>query len=204
MGRVICLMRSCWQATPATIRSPASRVALAQWRMAQASVRELGRFAFTVTATDGAGNATSRTTNYSIATPGYSFGGFFSPIDNSPIVNTVKAGRAVPVKWSLRNGNGGYVSDPATFRSLTSQAISCSRGAPSDAIEESMASGSSGLQYDSPPISSSTTGDGSGWKGTCRQLVLKLSDGQRSTRVFDSNKLAGRKDEGSVVQVQVS
>jgi len=144
-----------------------------------------GDFAFTVTATDAAGSATSRTTHYSIAAAGFSFGGFFSPIDNPPIVNTVKAGRAVPVKWSLRNDNGGYVSDPATFQSLTSQAVSCSSGAPSDEIEESMTSGSSGLQYDSLTkqfqYNWKTT---SGWKGTCRQLALELSDGQQKYASF--------------------
>jgi len=37
----------------------------------------------------------------------------FSPIDNPPIGNNVKAGRAVPLKWSRRNSNGGYVVGPA-------------------------------------------------------------------------------------------
>ncbi|HEY7628136.1 MAG TPA: ExeM/NucH family extracellular endonuclease, partial [Ilumatobacteraceae bacterium] len=36
----------------------------------------------------------------------YDFSGFFQPVDNLPTTNTVKAGQAVPVKFSL-NGNQG-------------------------------------------------------------------------------------------------
>ena len=79
----------------------------------------------------------------------YVFNGLFAPVDSAPTVNTVKAGRTVPIKWQLLD-RSGYVLDPATFRSLTSQAVSCSSGTPSDAIEESMASGSSGRTVRQP------------------------------------------------------
>ena len=138
-----------------------------------------GDYSFAVTATDLAGNGASRINEYSVAV-NYAFGGFFSPIDNQPTVNTVKAGRTVPVKWSLRDSNGGYVSDLATFRSLTSQAVGCINGAPTDAIEESMNSGSSGLHYE--VLSKQFLFNwktASAWKGGCRQMVLELSDGQK-------------------------
>jgi hypothetical protein len=37
------------------------------------------------------------------------FNGFFSPVDNPPVLNTVKAGASVPVKFSL-NGNRAWTS----------------------------------------------------------------------------------------------
>ena len=45
---------------------------------------------------DAAGNRTSQKSVTARVT--YNFTGFFSPIDNPPILNTVKAGSAVPVK----------------------------------------------------------------------------------------------------------
>ena len=50
---------------------------------------------------------TYRDTNYWV-TPlwGYYFSGFFQPVDNAPMVNVVKAGSAIPVKFSL-GGNRG-------------------------------------------------------------------------------------------------
>ena len=34
-------------------------------------------------------------------TPAFNFTGFFPPVDNPPTINTVKAGSAIPVKFSL-------------------------------------------------------------------------------------------------------
>jgi hypothetical protein len=143
-----------------------------------------GHFDFSVQAEDLAGNANSKAHFYSIVVR-YSFGGFWSPVDNPPLVNAVKAGRAVPIKWSLMNGEGQYVSDLSTFRSLNSQPVACLNGAPMDAVEESLTSGTSGLRYD--PESRQFTYNwktSSAWAGTCRRLVLELSDGQRREAVF--------------------
>lgn len=144
-----------------------------------------GAFSFGVTATDQAGNTARASNAYSIVAPGYSFGGFFSPVDNLPTANTVKAGRVVPVKWSLLDANGGYVSDSRTFKSLGSQQVACSSGLPSDAIEESYTAGNSGLSYDA------TTNQFQynwktvkSWAGTCRVMRLELSDGTRREALF--------------------
>ena len=147
-----------------------------------------GSFTFGVNAADQAGNTASALNSYSIVAPGYSFGGFFSPVDNPPVVNTVKAGRAVPIKWSLLDSDGGYVTDLGTFRSLSSQSVNCAIGTPSNAIEETVGAGGSGLSYD--PLTHrfqynwKTT---SGWKGTCRVLTLVLTDGTRRDAVFKFN-----------------
>src|SRR5262249_27548413 len=36
----------------------------------------------------------------------YSFGGFFSPVNNPSVLNAVKAGQAIPVKFSLHGDQG--------------------------------------------------------------------------------------------------
>ena len=117
---------------------------------------------------------------------GFDFAGFFAPIDNPPVVNTIKAGRAVPVKWSLLDGHGGYVADLATFVSLTSQHVGCSSGSPTSAIDSTSTAGGSGLTYDA------ATGQfqyswktAKGWAGTCRVMTLELSDGERRSATFE-------------------
>jgi len=143
-----------------------------------------GSFTFMVNASDRAGNTASATNRYSVAIR-YSFGGFFAPVDNLPVVNTVKAGRAVPIKWSLLDGNGGYLSSLGTFKSLTSQSVACASGAATSPVEESAAPGGSGLSYDSLTHQFQYNWkSSSGWKGTCRVLTLELSDGQKQYASF--------------------
>ena len=108
----------------------------------------------------------------------YRFTGFFPPVDNAPVVNTVKAGQGVPVKFGL-DGNQGL----AVFVGAgpISQQTNCTSGAPLDAVNETVSAGASGLVYD--------TAAGQyvyvwktekAWAGTCRQLTLPFNDG--STR----------------------
>jgi hypothetical protein len=52
----------------------------------------------------------------------YPFSGFFSPVDNLPVVNTMKAGAAVPIKFSLGGDRG---LDILAAGSPTSQQIAC-------------------------------------------------------------------------------
>ncbi|GAB3348564.1 hypothetical protein GCM10027430_09530 [Lysobacter tyrosinilyticus] len=129
------------------------------------------------TARDNHGNQGSRT--FSVAV-NYAFTGFFQPVDNSPALNSVKAGNAVPVKFSL-GGNQGmniFQSNPA------SGVIACGV-TEGDAIEETVTAGSSSLQYDA----------GAGqyiyvwkteksWVGQCRILQIKLKDGGSKTALF--------------------
>ena len=66
------------------------------------------------------GSRTSaKTHRYSIMER-YAVGGFFSPVDNLPVVNMTKAGLVVPAKWNLIGGDGRYVSSLTSFTSLTS------------------------------------------------------------------------------------
>ena len=132
----------------------------------------VGARTFTVNATDNTGNASSASVSYSVI---YNFSGFFSPVDNLPVLNTVKAGRAIPVKFSL-GGDQGLDIFAAGYPKV--QQIACASSAPGDAIEETVTSGGSSLQYD--PASDTYTyvwKTQKSWAGTCRQLIVKLDDG---------------------------
>jgi hypothetical protein len=105
----------------------------------------------------------------------FAFSGFFSPVDNLPVLNLAKGGQAIPVKFSL-GGNQGLNIFAAGYPK--SQQVPCDSSAPVDGIEETVTAGSSSLSYDVVSDRYSYI-----WKtdkssaGTCRQLVLKLVDG---------------------------
>lgn len=111
---------------------------------------------------------------FALAQQAYRFTGFYPPVDNPPIVNSVKAGQGVPVKFEL-GGNQGL--DIFVGGAPSSQQIHCSTGAPLDVISETVSTGSSGLHYDA------TSGEyvyvwksDKTWANTCRQLTLNFND----------------------------
>ena len=112
----------------------------------------------------------------------YAFQGFSAPIDNLPVINSAKAGQAIPIKWRVTNFQGVGVADPASFSSVTTVSGSCSSNAPLDVVEDY--TGNSGLQY-----------LGNGWwqfnwktpktyANLCREMRLNLSDGSMHTASF--------------------
>lgn len=132
----------------------------------------VGPKAFTVDTADNAGNTDSLTHNYSTV---FDFSGFFSPVDNPPVLNSVKAGQAIPVTFGL---GGDHGLDILAAGYPKSEPIGCNSTAEVDGIESTVTGGSSGLTYD--PASQRYTyvwKTLKGWTGTCRQLVVKLSDG---------------------------
>ena len=105
----------------------------------------------------------------------FNFSGFFQPVDNLPTLNTVKAGQGVPVKFGL-GGDQGLAVFAEGYP--ISQQVACASGLPVDDIEQTVAAGGSSLSYD--PATQTYTyvwKTNSGWKGQCRTLIVKLSDG---------------------------
>jgi uncharacterized protein len=112
----------------------------------------------------------------------YDFNGFFQPIDNLPTLNTVKAGQAIPVKFSL----GGYQGlDIFATGYPKVQQIACDTSIPGDEIEETSTAGSSSLSYDaSTDTYTYVWKTNNAWAGTCRQLIVTLKDGTVHTANF--------------------
>lgn len=130
------------------------------------------------------------TANYNLASKsvvvtvvsGFNFVGFFQPVDNAPIVNTVAAGSAIPVKFSL-TGNWGLSIFATGYPA--SQAIACSSGTPTSDIEETVNAGASSLSYDATTDRYTYVWKtDKTWKGTCRKLILKFSDGTTREALF--------------------
>lgn len=131
-----------------------------------------GTHTFNVSAWDREGNYAEVTRTYRVVY--YQFEGFFSPVDNPPVRNVVKAGQTIPLKWRLTDEQGSPVADGSSFVSVTVTQIACDDSSPSDAVEE--VTSSSGLEY---------LGDGFwqlNWKspksyaGSCRVVKLNLAD----------------------------
>ena len=104
----------------------------------------------------------------------YSFSGFFPPVDNPPTLNIAKAGTAIPVKFSLSGDQGLAIFDSGY---PVSRSMTCDGSAPSDVITETVTAGASTLSYDATLDQYTyvwkTDKD---WKGTCRQLIVRLND----------------------------
>ena len=124
-------------------------------------------------ARDRAGNAGGASVTYAVH---YVFAGFAAPVDNPPIVNGIKAGQSVPVKFGL---GGDHGLDVLLGGAASSAAIPCSAGAAVDPMEVSvLAPGASVFGYD--PLTGlyqfNWKTDKS-WAGSCRRLLVRLDDG---------------------------
>ena len=98
----------------------------------------------------------------------------------------MKAGAAVPVKFSL-GGDQGLSIFASGYP--VSQSMTCDSGVGSDEVEENVTPGASGLSYN--PGSDRYTyvwKTNKAWAKTCRRLVLKLSSGLQQTAEFEFSK----------------
>ncbi|QSX79244.1 PxKF domain-containing protein [Agrilutibacter solisilvae] len=73
------------------------------------------------TATDRAGNTASGSATYRV---NYGFNGFTSPVHNPPVLNVLKAGRSVPLRWRVVDANGAPVTN-LTSAGVAAVAIAC-------------------------------------------------------------------------------
>ncbi len=141
-----------------------------------------GLYTLRARATDVAGNQGFATVDFTVLnTSGgalYTFQGFFSPVDNPPVLNQANAGQAIPVKWRLTyTATGAPVSDPNSFVALTSRLVPCGDldAAGLDVIETY--TGNSGLQYQNNGNWQFNWKTLKNYASTCRVMTLTLNDG---------------------------
>jgi predicted extracellular nuclease len=112
----------------------------------------------------------------------FDFSGFFSPVENYPTVNNVKAGSSVPIKFSL-NGDQGL--DIFTVGYPRSQRVTCDTSADLNDVETALNPSASGLTYD--PVSDQYNfvwKTIKSWAGTCRLFTIQLVDGTEHYLLF--------------------
>jgi YVTN family beta-propeller protein len=120
----------------------------------------------------------------SIATNYYAFNGFFPPVSAPPALNEAKAGRAIPLRFSL-DGNQGLNIFNSGAPSV--QQVDCATGVPvnADTLTDADTSGNSGLHYDATTDTYTYVWKtDKAWSGTCQQFSLGLNDGSTHTATF--------------------
>jgi hypothetical protein len=141
---------------------------------ARLDTSRVGGKTFTVRTSDRAGNAGSRTVSYSVV---YDFDGFLWPLVNPPRVNRWKAGRPVPVRFSLGSYKGSAPVAPGYPKVAP---VACGAGAQAAGTEKARGS------WTKRSVRGSKRGGWTymfiwktekNWAGGCRQFVLKLDDG---------------------------
>jgi hypothetical protein len=123
-----------------------------------------------------------------IAIKQFTFLGFNSPVSNFPTINKAKAGQAIPIKWSLIDINGSFVSTLGSAVSYGYGTLSSCDGTTT-AIEEYMDTGSTSLRFDN--ISNQfilTSKTNAAWAGSCKMFTLKLSDDTIHQIIFKFTK----------------
>ena len=135
----------------------------------------VGVKSFTVQATDNAGNPTSATVSYSVV---YSFRGFLWPVQNPPTSNRWKAGKPVPIRFSLDGYQGprpeaeGY---PRSVRCDGQDPQRIARAAKKPVFGYDRRTDRYTLLWRTERS----------WAGTCRDFVLQLDDGTLYTARFE-------------------
>jgi hypothetical protein len=145
---------------------------------ASGSTFPVGTNTVNCSATDQHGNTGSGSFKVTVS---YAWTGFFRPVDMAPIVNSSKAGSAIPLKFSL-GGNQGMGIMAAGYPK--SAPMSCG-GALEDPLLETVTAGASSLQYDAGASQYIYVWKSEkSWAGTCRQIQVKLADGTLHTANF--------------------
>ena len=128
------------------------------------------------------GRTTSLAAGGTTAYASWSAPGFSAPVDNAPVLNSTKAGRAVPLKWHLTDASGAPVTN-LTTATVTVQNLSCGLGVTTDELEETFA-GASGLQNQGNGDYQLNWKTNSAWAGSCKTMVLDLGGGVMVTADF--------------------
>jgi hypothetical protein len=134
------------------------------------TVFPVGPTTVTVTATDTHNNSSSCQFTVTVL---YDFTGFFSPVANAPTLNSVNAGRAIPVKFSLSGNKGLNIFAAGNPYSVS---FNCNTNDPGVDVTETVTAGGSSLSFGGDQYNYVWKTESS-WAGTCRQLVLTLNDG---------------------------
>jgi hypothetical protein len=147
-----------------------------------ADTSSVGSKSVALTGSDVAGNSTVASCGYSVI---YEWAGFFSPVDNPDVWNVAKAGRAIPVKFSLAGDQG---LDILAAGSPSSIQVACPSSSLTDAIEETTTDSTSGLKYNPLEGQYIYVWKTSSWAGTCRRLNVRLVDGTVHFALFGFTK----------------
>jgi hypothetical protein len=114
------------------------------------------------------------------------FVGFNKPVDNNGVLNSLKAGQAVPLKWRLLNADGTPVTNLTTAK-ITATHLNCGLGTTTDLLEES-SPGGSGLKNLGNGYYQLEWKTPKSYAGSCKTLHLDLGEGITRDALFKFTK----------------
>jgi hypothetical protein len=142
----------------------------------------VGTHTLKATAKDKVGNTSTKEIIYTVKP--YTLKGFYQPVDMGDVLNTVKNGSTVPVKFELFKGTTELTSTSAVF-SILAKTVSCAAftGDPEDAIE-TVATGGTSLRYDATGGQFIYNWQTPKKPNTCYNLTMTATDGSTITAYF--------------------
>jgi hypothetical protein len=143
---------------------------------------EEGSYRVTLIAKDDEGGLGFATADTRFELVPYAFSGFKAPVEDRPVVNSVKAGSAVPVKFSLGGPQGLTIFDAGFPKA---QKVDCRTGAEVNEVTDTVTAGGSSLSYDAiTDTYHYVWKTDKAWAGSCRRLVLGLNDSSTQSADF--------------------
>jgi hypothetical protein len=138
----------------------------------------VGPHTMTAKAKDKAGNTYGEQRSYTVLA--WTLTGFFQPVDMGNVLNVVKNGSTVPLKFRILAGST-ELTDIADVKSLKYGQIACDSSAPNDDIE-TVATGGTVLRYDGGQFIYN-------WKtpslpGKCVSVTMTTQDGSTLNAYF--------------------
>ncbi len=138
----------------------------------------VGKHTMTATAKNDAGLTATTTTSYEVLP--YTVKGFYHPVDMGGVLNTVKAGSTVPMKFEVFRGDT-ELTDTAIVSALTKQ-ITCGTGTVDDV--ELTTTGNTSLRYDNTAGQFVYNWQTPKLVGNCYNVTLTTNDGSSITALF--------------------
>ena len=138
----------------------------------------LGSHTVTASVSDKAGNTATVSRTYNVQK--WTLKGFYSPVDMNGVVNTVKGGSTVPLKFEVFAGS--ELTDVAAVSSIKSTESACTGGTTDDV--EATATGGTVLRYDSAAGQFVYNWQTPKTSGKCYQLTMTTQDGSSITALF--------------------
>jgi hypothetical protein len=141
----------------------------------------VGPHSYVATATDNAGNTATATLSYTVLA--WTTSGYYAPVDVGGVLNTVKGGSTVPLKFELFAGPTELTSTSAVT-SFKTQKISCTSSTGTEDAIELLTTGGTSLRYDTTAgqfIQNWKTPTGA---GSCYAATMTSNDGSTITALF--------------------
>ncbi len=140
----------------------------------------VGTHTVTASAADRAGNGASDTATYTVLA--WTLYGFSRPVDMGGVLNVVKGGSTVPLKFEVFAGPT-ELTDPAVVDSLTQAKVACDGSAPTDVIEAT-ATGGTSLRYDEVAGQFVYNWQSPKLPGQCYRVTMQTLDGSSLVALF--------------------